>query len=146
MAKERLVARAGDDEALVKTAGENAAILISLIGIFNTAGRLINGALADHPKMDPLLMTTISLAVGATCPFFMIFCYSYEAFIAVSILFGFSLSAWVAVSSPMLVNLLGLDLLTSAFGILTCVRGLAAFLGPPVGGFAVDATGGCLLF
>jgi len=141
MAKERLVGKAGGDESLEKTAAENAALLISFIGIFNTAGRLINGFLADHPKMDPLVMTTVSLAVGAMCPFFMIFCYNFESFIAVSIMFGFSLSAWVAVSSPMLVNLLGLDQLTSAFGILTCVRGLAAFLGPPVGGFAVDATG-----
>lgn len=141
MAKERLVGRAGGDESLEKTAGEQAALLISIIGIFNTLGRLINGFLADHPKMDPLVMTTISLAVGAMCPFFMIFCYSFEAFIAVSLMFGFSLSAWVAVSSPMLVDLLGLEKLTSAFGILTCIRGLAAFLGPPVAGFAVDATG-----
>ena len=74
------------------------------------------------------------------CPFFMIFCHSFVAFVAVCIFFGLSLSAWVAVSSPMLVNLLGLELLTTAFGILTCIRGAAAFLGPPVGGFAVDAT------
>ncbi len=36
--------------------------------------------------------------------------------------------------------MLGLELLTSAFGVLTCIRGLSAFLGPPLGGFAIDAT------
>ena len=36
--------------------------------------------------------------------------------------------------------MLGLSHLTSAFGILTCIRGLSAFLGPPVGGFVIDAT------
>ena len=36
------------------------------------------------------------------------------------------------------VDLLGLEKLTSAFGVLTCIRGLAAFLGPPVAGFVVD--------
>jgi len=119
---------------------EEASLLISLVGIFQTAGRLISGAIADHPKMDPLAMTCVSLALGATCPFFMIFCHSFVSFVAVSVFFGLSLSAWVAVSSPMLVDLLGLELLTTAFGILTCIRGVAAFLGPPTGGFAVDAT------
>ena len=38
------------------------------------------------------------------------------------------------------VELLGLSLLTSAFGVLTCIRGLSAFLGPPLGGFVIDAT------
>ena len=36
--------------------------------------------------------------------------------------------------------MLGLELLTSAFGVLTCIRGLSAFLGPPLGGFVIDAT------
>ena len=35
------------------------------------------------------------------------------------------------------VELLGLELLTSAFGVLTCIRGLSAFLGPP---FVIHAT------
>ena len=36
--------------------------------------------------------------------------------------------------------MLGLELLTSAFGVLTCIRGLSAFMGPPLGGFVIDAT------
>jgi uncharacterized protein (DUF697 family) len=36
--------------------------------------------------------------------------------------------------------LLGLELLTSAFGILTFLRGVAALLGPPLAGFVIDAT------
>ena len=38
------------------------------------------------------------------------------------------------------VDLLGLELLTSAFGILTFLRGVAALLGPPLAGFVIDAT------
>ena len=37
-------------------------------------------------------------------------------------------------------DILGLEHLTSAFGVLTCIRGLSAFLGPPLGGFVIDAT------
>ena len=36
--------------------------------------------------------------------------------------------------------MLGLELLTSAFGVLTCIRGLAALFGPPLAGFVIDAT------
>ena len=50
-------------------------------------------------------------------------------YVQISVLFGTFLSAWVAVTSPVLVELLGLELLTSAFGTLTFVRGCAALLG-----------------
>ncbi len=62
-------------------------------------------------------------------------------YLQVSAMFGTFLSAWVAVTSPVLVSMLGLDLLTTAFGTLTFVRGCAALLGPPMAGFIVDATG-----
>ena len=37
--------------------------------------------------------------------------------------------------------MLELSLLTSAFGVLTCMRGAGAFLGPPLAGFVLDAAG-----
>ena len=86
----------------------------------------------------------------------MTFCFNFWSFTIVCILFGLSLSAWIAVTSPLLVcsqalfqpvhtpiyqvDLLGLELLTSAFGILTFLRGVAALLGPPLAGFVIDAT------
>ena len=41
-------------------------------------------------------------------------------------------------TSPMLVKVLGLSCLTQAFGIMTALRGVAAFVGPPSAGFLVD--------
>jgi len=120
-----------------------AALLISLIGLFNTAGRVISGAITDHPKIDALFVTCFALLFGAICPFFMDLAdSSFPFYVVVSILFGLSLSAWPAVTSSMLVDLLGLEQLTSGFGALTCIRGLAAFLGPPLGGFVIDSSGG----
>merc|ERR1712117_307119 len=119
---------------------EQSALLISLIGFFNTGGRIVSGAVTDHPRVDALFVTTLALFFGAICPAIMTFCYSFWSFCIACIFFGVSLSAWPAVTSSMLVELLGLELLTSAFGVLTCIRGLSAFLGPPLGGFVVDAT------
>jgi len=119
---------------------EDGALLISLIGFFNTGGRIVSGAVTDHPRVDALFVTTLALFFGAICPALMTFCYDFWSYTIVCILFGLSLSAWPAVTSSMLVELLGLELLTSAFGVLTCLRGLSAFLGPPLGGFVIDAT------
>ena len=44
-------------------------------------------------------------------------------------MFGSFLSAWCAVTSPAIVEMCGLDLLTSGFGTLTFVRGFAALVG-----------------
>ena len=70
----------------------------------------------------------------------MTLCYDFWSYAIVCILFGLFLSAWPAVTSSLLVDILGLEHLTSAFGVLTCIRGLSAFLGPPLGGFVIDAT------
>ena len=57
------------------------------------------------------------------------FCDEYWAFIIVSVMFGAFLSAWCAVTSPAIVEMCGLELLTSGFGTLTFVRGFAALIG-----------------
>jgi len=116
------------------------ALLLSLIGIFNTGGRIISGAITDHPKVDALALTTVAIFSGAICPALMTFCYEFWSYAIVCIMFGLFLSAWPAVTSSLLVDILGLEHLTSAFGVLTCIRGLSAFLGPPLGGFVIDAT------
>jgi len=116
------------------------ALLISLIGFFNTGGRIVSGAITDHPKVDALFLTTVTIFLGAMCPALMTFCYDFWSYCIVCIMFGLFLSAWPAVTSSCLVDILGLEHLTSAFGVLTCIRGLSAFLGPPLGGFVIDAT------
>merc|ERR1719239_667701 len=118
----------------------DSALLISLIGFFNTGGRIISGAITDHPKVDALALTTVAIFSGAICPALMTFCYTFWSYVVVCVMFGLFLSAWPAVTSSLLVDILGLEHLTSAFGVLTCIRGLSAFLGPPLGGFVIDAT------
>lgn len=119
---------------------DQGALLISLIGFFNTGGRILSGAITDHPKVDALALTTVTIFSGAICPALMTFCFDFWSYVVVCVMFGLFLSAWPAVTSSLLVDILGLEHLTSAFGVLTCIRGLSAFLGPPLGGFVIDAT------
>ena len=91
--------------------------------------RVVTGALADLPFVNALVVTTVALGLGGLACVLMISCESYISFVLVAILFGVSLAAWCAVTAPSLVDILGLDLLTYAFGTLTFVRGIAALIG-----------------
>jgi len=119
----------------------NASFLISIVGISNTICRILSGMLTDVKGVSALVVTFIALGIGGVAPLAMPFCDEYWAFIIVSVMFGAFLSAWCAVTSPAIVEMCGLELLTSGFGTLTFVRGFAALIGPPIAGWLVDKSG-----
>merc|ERR1719225_51089 len=119
----------------------NASFLISIVGICNTICRILSGMLTDLPCVNALIVTVLALGLGGIAPLAMPFCGEYWAFIIVSVMFGAFLSAWCAVTSPVIVDMCDLELLTSGFGTLTFVRGIAALVGPPIAGLLVDKTG-----
>ena len=53
---------------------------------------------------------------------------------------GLSVSAYISLTSIILVDLLGLDSLTSAFGLLVSFRGVASIVGPPLAGLITNST------
>lgn len=57
-----------------------------------------------------------------------------------AIVFGISIGALVGLTSVILVDLLGIDKLTNAFGLLLLFQGIGSFIGPPIAGFAYDRT------
>jgi len=118
-----------------------AAFLISIVGICNTLCRILSGYVTDLPGVNSLVVTTLALGLGGIAPLAMPFCYSYASFVVVCVMFGSFLSAWCAVTSPAIVDICGIDLLTSGFGSLTFVRGFAALVGPPIAGYLVDVSG-----
>jgi len=61
-------------------------------------------------------------SIGSTRPFQAIFC----------ALFGITSGAYVGLTSVVLVDLLGLDKLTNAFGLLLLFQGIASVMGPPI--------------
>ncbi|PSN54235.1 hypothetical protein C0J52_09250, partial [Blattella germanica] len=91
-----------------------ASMLISVIGIANLIGRII-------------LATAFSA-----------FCYDFYSFVIYASVFGFTIGAYVGLTSVILVDLLGLDRLTNAFGLLLLFQGIASFLGPPIAGWLYD--------
>ena len=137
---------------------EEAAILLSVIGISNTVGRIVCGYISDFAWVDPLVVTNISFILTGNDKFvrmlswIMLICSGisilifpllegFTEFIAISLMFGVSIAALITLTSIVLVDVLGLESLTSAFGMLIMFRGLATIMGPPIAGMVYEAFG-----
>uniref|UniRef100_A0A1B6C6S6 Major facilitator superfamily (MFS) profile domain-containing protein n=1 Tax=Clastoptera arizonana TaxID=38151 RepID=A0A1B6C6S6_9HEMI len=118
-----------------------ASFLISIIGITNTFGRVFCGWVADFPWVNSLLLNNISLIISTVAVYSIPFCHSYQAYCIMAVAFGLAISAYISLTSIILVDLLGLDKLTNAFGLLILFRGAAAIIGSPLAGIVYDATG-----
>ncbi|XP_043278696.1 monocarboxylate transporter 3 isoform X2 [Venturia canescens] len=119
----------------------SASFLLSIIGITNTVGRVACGYVADFPQVDSLLLNNICLVISTIAVAATPLCHTYPAYIAMSIFFGIAISGYISLTSIILVDLLGLDKLTNAFGLLILFRGAAAIIGSPLAGTVYDATG-----
>ncbi|XP_012286973.1 monocarboxylate transporter 12 [Orussus abietinus] len=117
---------------------EDASYLLSVIGIANTIGRVALGYVSDKPWINRLLVYNICLTVCGLSTAFSVFCRSFTAFAFYSTVYGFTAGAYVGLTSVILVDLLGLDHLTNAFGLLLLFQGVASLLGPPIAGWLYD--------
>jgi len=116
----------------------NASFLISLVGISNTVGRLLSGWLADMSWSSPLGISITTATAVAVLASVLAVCSQFWVFAVVGSLYGLLLSSLITVTTPLIVQILGIQELNMAFGILTFARGVAGFLGPPVSGFILD--------
>merc|ERR1719266_3197037 len=70
-----------------------------------------------------------------------VFCQTYTTQAIYCAIFGATSGAYVGLTSVVLVDLLGLDKLTNAFGLLLMFQGIASVIGPPIIGALKDSIG-----
>lgn len=139
--------------------------LLATIGIANTIGRIVLGYLADKPFVNRLLVYNICLTIcgignyqnkiadhnklinlcfqlslSVLASALAVFCLDMASLMVYSVVFGFTIGAYVGLTSVILVDLLGLDKLTNAFGLLLLFQGIASLVGPPMAGWLFDIT------
>ncbi|CAG0889080.1 unnamed protein product [Darwinula stevensoni] len=119
----------------------SASFLLSAVGLTNTVGRIFMGWLSDLPWVDCCILNNLSLLVSGVTVAFTPFCDTMVGFTIIAVLFGLCIAGFVSVTSIMLVELMGIENLTNAFGLLLLFRGLSSFLGAPIAGAISDATG-----
>lgn len=129
-------------------------MLLAVIGIANTVGRIILGYISDKPWVNRLLVYNMCLTICGLCkwikiffykkysPWFFFFsatiasvlCTDFWSLVVYACVWGFTIGAYVGLTSVILVDLLGLEMLTNAFGVLLLFQGIASLLGPPIAG------------
>ncbi|XP_057665765.1 monocarboxylate transporter 2-like [Diorhabda carinulata] len=115
-------------------------MFISIIGITNIIGRIGVGFIADFPSVNNLLVNNICLVMGAVSVALMPLCPNFTTLAVASLFFGFATAGYMSLTSIILVEYLGLDKLTNAFGMLMMFRGVAAAIGSPIAGTLYDIT------
>lgn len=118
----------------------DASFLVSVIGISNTLGRVLAGWVSDFAWVNPLVMTNVAIILSAFTVAIFPLCSAYWSFTVCALAFGFFVAAYISLTSIVLVELMGLDNLTSAFGLLTLFRGFSSMIGPPINGWIFEST------
>ncbi|KAI5703978.1 hypothetical protein M8J75_000641 [Diaphorina citri] len=118
----------------------NASSLISIVGAANMVSRVILGYISDRPCVNRLYIYNGCLAICGAATVICAFCYNYVELAIYAGVFGAMIGAYVGLTSVILVDLLGLDRLTNAFGLLLLFQGIASLVGPPIAGFLYDST------
>jgi len=116
----------------------DAHFLISVVGISNTIGRVASGWIADKKWTSPLGITIFTVASASIICSILPSGTHYGSLVILSSIFGAVISSGPTVSTPLIVDLIGIDQLNTAFGILTFARGLAAVIGPSAAGVVLD--------
>ncbi|GFU45314.1 monocarboxylate transporter 12 [Nephila pilipes] len=123
------------------TSEEDASFLLSIIGISNTIGRVTLGYLSDRSCVNRLWIYNVSLLICGLSTALSCYALDYSLMAAYCATFGATAGAYVSLTSVILVDLLGLDKLTNAFGILLVFQGVSCLIGPPVTGWLYDFLG-----
>ncbi|XP_070201574.1 monocarboxylate transporter 5-like [Littorina saxatilis] len=118
-----------------------AAFLISIIGIANTISRVVVGFVSDQPWADCLIINNVALIVAGVSTCFVPFLEAYSLFAAYTFIFGTSIAIFVSLRSIIMVELMGLEKLTNAFGLVIMCQGISSFVGAPIAGVLSDITG-----
>lgn len=113
---------------------DTAVFLVSSIGVFNTIARIVFGWLSSLEGINALHLNNIFIFVGGVATMFSgVFMQASSQYVYTAI-FGMACACLSALRSIIVVDLLGLDKLTNAFGIILLFQGIAAVIGSPLAG------------
>lgn len=115
--------------------------LVSSIGIANTIGRVLCGIISSLPGVNALFVTNAALTIGGLATILSGISLSAEYQFFYTVVFGLAISCFASLRSIVVVDLLGLEKLTNAFGLLLLFQGVAAIIGAPLAAAFMTATG-----
>jgi predicted MFS family arabinose efflux permease len=115
------------------------AILISVIGISNFFGRIIQGVLAT--KINAVYQYCFSYVVTGAALFIFPNVGSYPVLIVLAAIFGFCTAPFVTLSQLIMAKMVGTENLKFAWSIFNFLSGVGFIIGGPIAGHLYDVTG-----
>ncbi|KAK3107469.1 hypothetical protein FSP39_015235 [Pinctada imbricata] len=116
------------------------ALLISLISVANTVTRLLVGYVSDQSWADSLIINNVALMIGGAATVGVPFYTGFGLLVAYTVFFGVAIAAFISLRSIIMVELMGIERLTNAFGLVVLCQGLSSFIGSPIAGSLSDVT------
>lgn len=113
---------------------DTAVLFVSAIGVFNTIARIVFGWLSSFEGINALHLNNVFIFAGGLATMFSGMFMQVSAQYAYTAIFGLACACLSALRSIIVVDLLGLDKLTNAFGIILLFQGCAAVIGSPLAG------------
>ncbi|XP_005106012.2 monocarboxylate transporter 12 [Aplysia californica] len=120
---------------------DSAALILSMMGLSDIVGRILSGWLSDRPWWPRRYGYVACLALSGLVNVMVRFMTSFGSLMAYAILYGlFSANFW-ALIAVMLTDALGIERLSSSFGLTTLAMSPGFLSSPPLCGALRDATG-----
>ncbi|XP_063428321.1 monocarboxylate transporter 12-like [Mytilus trossulus] len=121
---------------------ENAALLITYIGISSVFGRIITGLSVGHNGLDPVMLNFgFNGIVGLLTILFPLYSGTFQGQTVFTILFGLYSGGLATMINPLCMELIGVSKLSSGIGTMYFIGGVGYIIGPPIAGFLVDNGG-----
>ena len=115
---------------------KKASLLLSIIGLSSTCGQIVIGYIGDQAFIDSLHFYNALTSTAGICTMLVPLMMSYTSLAVYCAAYGFFISANYALTTIILVELLSMDKLTNAYGIVMLAEGIANVVGPPLAGEA----------
>ncbi|XP_048395335.2 monocarboxylate transporter 13-like isoform X2 [Stegostoma tigrinum] len=118
-----------------------AALLMAYWSAGDLIGRLGCGWLANLRLMKSIRLTTIMVTILSIALSLFPVAKSYTLLVIFSCVSGFFFGTMLALIVTLLTDVMGVDKLDNALGLIMFFRAIGCLLGPPLAGFLVDITG-----
>ncbi|CAL1543529.1 unnamed protein product, partial [Lymnaea stagnalis] len=125
--------------ALVKSKGlteSEAALVLSITGVFDTIGRIVAGVLFDLRgirQLRPVFYNSLIFAI-AGISFILPSMTSFAALSVLCSVYGSLTGAYISQKSVVIVDILGVQNMSASFGLLVFFQAIGMCVGPPLSG------------
>uniref|UniRef100_UPI0037E70B84 monocarboxylate transporter 12-B n=1 Tax=Semicossyphus pulcher TaxID=241346 RepID=UPI0037E70B84 len=122
---------------------QQAAFLMSILGVIDIVGNITFGWLTDRRCLKPYRLPCyiFSVAMEGLCCLFAPLLRSFTLLVPFAVLYGYFDGAYVALIPVVTSDLVGAPYLSSALGVVYFLHAIPYLISPPIGGWLVDVTG-----